>query len=68
MAISMAYGLAVATFNTLILLPVLLKVINRANKLIYWIWEGENREDEFFEPAIQEEKVFSKIEEPESLN
>ena len=62
MAISMAYGLAVATFNTLILLPVLLKTINGANKWTHWLWEGEKKDDEFFEPAIQEQKSFSKIE------
>jgi multidrug efflux pump subunit AcrB len=62
MAISMAYGLAVATFNTLILLPVLLKTINGANKWTHWLWEGEKKDDEFFEPAIQEQKSFLKIE------
>ncbi len=63
MAISMAYGLAIATFNTLILLPVFLKATNGANKLLYRIWEGETKEDEFFEPVIQEKKAFEKLEE-----
>jgi multidrug efflux pump subunit AcrB len=55
MAISIAYGLGVATFNTLILLPTLLKVMNGGSKWLYWLWEGEHEEDEFFEPAIQEQ-------------
>ena len=62
MAISMAYGLAVATFNTLILLPVSLKAINGANQWTHWLWEGKKENDEFFEPAIQEQKSFLKIE------
>jgi predicted RND superfamily exporter protein len=55
MAISIAYGLGVATFNTLILLPTLLKLTNDGSKWLYWLWEGEHEEDEFFEPAIQEQ-------------
>jgi len=65
MAISMAYGLAIATFNTLILLPVSLKAINSANKWTYWLWEGEKKEDEFFEPVLQEQETFLKINESE---
>ena len=55
MAISIAYGLGVATFNTLILLPTLLKVMNESSGWLWWLWEGEKKEDEFFEPAIQEQ-------------
>ncbi len=63
MAISMAYGLGVATFSTLFVLPVLLKTINTASKWGYWLWEGEKKEAEFFEPALQEQKSFKKLEE-----
>ncbi len=63
MAISMAYGLGIATFSTLLLLPVLLKITNSANKWTYWLWEGEKEEAEFFEPALQEQKSFKKLEE-----
>ena len=63
MAISMAYGLGVATFSTLILLPTLLKVMNGSSRWLYWLWEGEKKEAEYFEPAIQEQISIKRLEE-----
>lgn len=54
MAISLAYGLAMATAITLILLPVLLVIFNRFNVMILWFWKGEKPSSEVVEPAVRE--------------
>ncbi|MCH2044459.1 MAG: efflux RND transporter permease subunit [Saprospiraceae bacterium] len=54
MAISLAYGLAAATFIMLLLLPVLLVFVNNLSRWLWWIWEGEWIEEEAVEPAIKE--------------
>ncbi|MCB9500817.1 MAG: efflux RND transporter permease subunit [Deferribacteres bacterium] len=54
MAISLAYGLAAATFITLLLLPALLKLQNSFSKWLHWLWEGETISDELVEPAVIE--------------
>ncbi len=54
MAISLAYGIAAATVVTLIALPVMLTVLNRAKILAVWLWEGKKPEPESVEPAVQE--------------
>ena len=54
MAISLAYGLAMATAIMLILLPVLLVVFNRFNVLALWFWKGEKPSTEIVEPAVRE--------------
>ncbi|BDD11170.1 acriflavin resistance protein [Fulvitalea axinellae] len=53
MAISLSYGLIVATFLTLIVLPVLLLVGNSARRKIIWIWTGKNKSPEEVEPALR---------------
>lgn len=54
MAISVAYGIAIATVLTLIMLPMLLSVTNSAKVYLSWLWEGEKPTKEDVEPAIQE--------------
>lgn len=41
MAISVAYGLLIATYTTLILLPSLLMIFNRINVYALWLWRGK---------------------------
>lgn len=54
MAISVAYGIAIATVLTLVVLPMLLSVLNSAKVYINWLWEGKKPSKEEVEPAIQE--------------
>ena len=54
MAISVAYGIAYATFMTLFLLPLLLAVKNSFKVGLAWIWTGVKPERESVERAIQE--------------
>ncbi|EAY27996.1 efflux RND transporter permease subunit [Microscilla marina] len=54
MAISLAYGLAIATVITLLLLPVLLVIFNSFNVLVLWLWEGQKPSAEMVEPAVRE--------------
>ncbi|TNF30441.1 MAG: efflux RND transporter permease subunit [Bacteroidetes bacterium] len=54
MAISVAYGIAIATVLTLIMLPMLLSVTNSAKVYLTWLWEGKKPSKEEVEPAIQE--------------
>ncbi len=56
MAISLAYGLASATFIMLLLLPVFLKTQNSMFVWLHWLWEGEEIEKEDVEPAVREWK------------
>ena len=56
MAISVAYGIAYATFMTLFLLPLLLAVKNTAKVHVLWLWEGKKPEREDVERAIIEQK------------
>lgn len=53
MAISVAYGLAIATYITLIVLPVALILINRLRRIWRWIWTGVMPTHEEVEPAIR---------------
>jgi multidrug efflux pump subunit AcrB len=58
MAISVAYGIGIATVLTLILLPVFLSVWNDMKRRSMWIWNaGELPSAESVEPAIQELKA-----------
>ncbi|UZR93657.1 efflux RND transporter permease subunit [Chondrinema litorale] len=57
MAISVAYGLGVATFLTLLTLPVLLASMNALKVHLYWLWEGKKPTPEEMEPAVQELKA-----------
>lgn len=56
MAIAVAYGLAIATYITLIVLPVALILINRARRSWRWIWTGVMPTHEEVEPAVREMK------------
>jgi len=56
MAISLAYGIMMATFLTLILLPVLLSYLNHAKIYGLWFWRGKKPNHEEVEPAIIELK------------
>ncbi len=54
MAISVAYGLIVATFLTLVLLPVLLMVSNQIKVGRKWLWTGVKPSNEEVEQAVIE--------------
>jgi len=55
-AISIAFGLAVATFIILVTLPVLLVVFNRYKGWVIWLWKGERWDPTVIEPAYQNRK------------
>ena len=55
MAISLAYGLAAATFIMLLILPPMLIAINNGRRLWRWLWEGEYATAEEVEPSVLEE-------------
>ena len=57
MAISIAYGITLATVLTLVLLPVLLVSLNNTKRFLYYLWEGRWAAPEQFETAIQELKA-----------
>jgi len=54
MAITVAYGLAIATFVTLIVLPTLLASLNEARRFLGWAWNAETPSPESVEPAVKE--------------
>ncbi len=54
MAISVAYGIAYATFMTLFLLPLLLAMKNSFKVGLSWLWNGQKPEREEVERAISE--------------
>ncbi|SNR16352.1 efflux RND transporter permease subunit [Tenacibaculum jejuense] len=54
MAISIAYGIVIATFLTLLTLPVLLSFSNYAKVYVKWFWEGSKPSREEVERAIKE--------------
>jgi multidrug efflux pump subunit AcrB len=54
MAISLAYGIAIATVLTLILLPMLLSVGNTIKVYALWLWTGQRPTPESVEPAVEE--------------
>lgn len=56
MAISIAYGLAVATFTTLLVLPGTLLAINSTKRFAHWWWYNKWLPEEEFEPAYRELK------------
>ncbi len=55
MAISIAYGIGIATLLTLIILPVLLSSTNQFKYYIHWLRTGEHKGKEQFERAIKEQ-------------
>ncbi len=54
MAVTVAYGLAIATFVTLIVLPTLLASLNEVRRLVGWAWNAETPSPEAVEPAVKE--------------
>jgi predicted RND superfamily exporter protein len=54
MAISVAYGIGIATILTLIVLPVLLAILNDSRVLWNRIWNLKRVSREEVEPAIRE--------------
>lgn len=54
MAISVAYGIAYATFLTLLMLPMMLGVINSSKRGIKWLKTGEWVEPRSLERAVKE--------------
>jgi len=54
MAVSVAYGIAIATVLTLVMLPMLLSMTNWAKVRIGWLWDGQKPSQESVEPAVLE--------------
>ncbi|MGB3467435.1 MAG: efflux RND transporter permease subunit, partial [Cyclobacteriaceae bacterium] len=54
MAISIAYGIGIATVLTLVMLPMLLSLSNTIKVHLYWLWDGHKPEREKVERAIIE--------------
>lgn len=59
MAVSIAYGIIIATVQTLILLPLLLSVTNKLKVNIQWIIKGERPPRETVERAWKETKLLA---------
>ncbi|MEM6804856.1 MAG: efflux RND transporter permease subunit, partial [Bacteroidota bacterium] len=55
-AISIAFGLAVATFIILVTLPVILVMFNQYKGFVIWLWKGEWWDPTVIEPAYNERK------------
>lgn len=62
MAISIAYGLLVATAIMLLLLPVFLSFFNDVRIYVNWLWEGKKPSEEQVEPAVREKKFELELE------
>ena len=56
MAISVAYGLLMATFTTLFLLPSLLVGFNWIKQLLWWLWNGKRPLPKAVEASVRELK------------
>ncbi len=54
MAITVAYGLLLATFVTLVVLPTMLTLLNEARRQRYWLWNARMPSEEELEPAVKE--------------
>ncbi|KAB1153155.1 efflux RND transporter permease subunit [Tenacibaculum aiptasiae] len=54
MAISIAYGIVIATFLTLLTLPILLSISNYSKVYTKWLWTGKKPKREEVERAIKE--------------
>ena len=66
MAIAIAYGLIIATFLTLILLPVLLALTNDIRYWLHVLWTGEKVERSEVEPAVIEISAEQRLNEEEN--
>lgn len=58
MAISIAFGLAIATLIILITLPVYLVLFNQYKGFIVWLWKGEWLAPELIEPAFEKRQNY----------
>ncbi len=56
MAISIAYGIGIATILTLVMLPMMLSLSNGIKVYLQWFWEGEKPKPEEVERAYKELK------------
>ena len=54
MAIAVAYGIFIATFLTLFVLPILLDIMNWIKVGVNWFWEGKRPSRESMERAVKE--------------
>jgi len=54
MALSIVYGIIIATFLTLLMLPLLLSLSNALKVHIKWLWTGQKPTKESVERAIKE--------------
>ena len=54
MAISIAYGILIATVMTLIMLPLMLSAGNTTKVWIKWLWTGIKPSKESVESAVKE--------------
>jgi multidrug efflux pump subunit AcrB len=57
MAISISYGIGIATVLTLLMLPLLLSVVNDAKAKLKWLWTGQVIDREEVERVIKEMKT-----------
>ena len=57
MAISIAYGIGLATFLTLLMLPLLLATGNSLKVGVKWLWTGKKPKREEVERAIMEKEA-----------
>jgi len=57
MALSITYGIIIATFLTLLMLPLLLSYVNDAKVHFQWLWTGKKPTRESVERAIKELNV-----------
>ena len=57
MAISISYGIGIATVLTLIMLPLMLSVVNNAKTRLKWLWSGKVIDREEVERVIKEMKT-----------
>jgi multidrug efflux pump subunit AcrB len=57
MAISISYGIGIATILTLIMLPLMLSVVNNAKTRLKWLWSGQVIDREEVERVIKEMKT-----------
>ena len=55
MAVSVAYGLLFGTVLTLLMLPAMLVLLNRAKVNMYWLFKGSRPSAEAVEPAVRED-------------
>ncbi len=62
MAVSVAYGMLLGMFVTLLILPVMLVIINNLRIGAVWLWTGHKPETNTVEPAVRETKNFEENE------